>query len=463
MGNQSSSAATPATRVPKDNICVQVGRTLTCCQEESEEQQVQSNTSSMLKSQEDGAGIESKIGKLPAAAAAPVDEKWSLEAWLNSRSLPPALAPHLRQSLLRSNDNDPATLVDIFQDSPQQEDTVLIHHGNNDDTDLNIMTEFVASSMKSGNGMKRDDIDEILFDILIERKDEIFDLVLEELSKGMKEFMVVETNTTPSTKITTQQSVKEQEIMDSIPGKFDSIPKVLFYDGLNTFFGGLEGIIGSPSSDVQKAIMEEHMSRHNAYKNFNAPNYNVTTTSHYEWKKVDPKNVKAMKAYYVQMIEINQQLLKGDHPQLTEIEVSVLRCYTGPMYTIYNSIIRNIRGGSLNDLKALVKLVGNSEAVKLVKDAEAEQQKQLLVESKMNNDDTNTSPMSKNNDVDIKYRQSILQNCNLYTTTLHAINSGIIKLSKLTKACKVYRGISGRSLPESFLKPNEFDVSQRWS
>ena len=32
---------------------------------------------------------------------------------------------------------------------------------------------------------------------------------------------------------------------------------------------------------------------------------------------------------------------------------------------------------------------------------------------------------------------------NKYSTTLHAINSAIIKLGKLTRATKVYRGISG--------------------
>ena len=51
-----------------------------------------------------------------------------------------------------------------------------------------------------------------------------------------------------------------------------------------------------------------------------------------------------------------------------------------------------------------------------------------------------------------------LRSLNKYTTTLHAINSAIIKLGKLTKATKVYRGISGMALPDEFWKPNEFDV-----
>ena len=47
---------------------------------------------------------------------------------------------------------------------------------------------------------------------------------------------------------------------------------------------------------------------------------------------------------------------------------------------------------------------------------------------------------------------------NLYTTTLHAINSSIVKLSKLTYAAKVYRGVNGRVLPTEFFEANEYGV-----
>jgi len=47
---------------------------------------------------------------------------------------------------------------------------------------------------------------------------------------------------------------------------------------------------------------------------------------------------------------------------------------------------------------------------------------------------------------------------NRYTTTLHAINSSIIKLSKLTKAAKVYRGVSGGILPDVCRTPNSYGV-----
>ena len=47
---------------------------------------------------------------------------------------------------------------------------------------------------------------------------------------------------------------------------------------------------------------------------------------------------------------------------------------------------------------------------------------------------------------------------NKYTTTLHGINSSVIKLGKLTKATKVYRGISGMALPNEFWEENAFGV-----
>ena len=47
---------------------------------------------------------------------------------------------------------------------------------------------------------------------------------------------------------------------------------------------------------------------------------------------------------------------------------------------------------------------------------------------------------------------------NKYTTTQHCINSAIIKLSKLTKAAKVYRGVWGCMLPDAWRTPNDYGV-----
>ena len=48
---------------------------------------------------------------------------------------------------------------------------------------------------------------------------------------------------------------------------------------------------------------------------------------------------------------------------------------------------------------------------------------------------------------------------NKYTTTLHSINSAIVKLGKLTKVTKVYRGLSGKGLPKQMLDYDSMNVT----
>ena len=47
---------------------------------------------------------------------------------------------------------------------------------------------------------------------------------------------------------------------------------------------------------------------------------------------------------------------------------------------------------------------------------------------------------------------------NRYTTTLHTINSAVVKLGKLQPAMKVYRGVTGGMLPEIFWHANQHNV-----
>ena len=42
----------------------------------------------------------------------------------------------------------------------------------------------------------------------------------------------------------------------------------------------------------------------------------------------------------------------------------------------------------------------------------------------------------------------------LFVTTIHAINSGVIKLGRLQPCCPVFRGLSGMKLPAAFLEAN---------
>ena len=45
---------------------------------------------------------------------------------------------------------------------------------------------------------------------------------------------------------------------------------------------------------------------------------------------------------------------------------------------------------------------------------------------------------------------------NTYATTIHAVSSCVLKLSKLAVTCKVYRGLKGASLPPAFFEPDEY-------
>ena len=59
----------------------------------------------------------------------------------------------------------------------------------------------------------------------------------------------------------------------------------------------------------------------------------------------------------------------------------------------------------------------------------------------------NTVLRSKTNDTAVLRFAKELTKGNGYATTIHAINSCVIKLSKLTKAGKVWRGIKDAKLP----------------
>lgn len=52
---------------------------------------------------------------------------------------------------------------------------------------------------------------------------------------------------------------------------------------------------------------------------------------------------------------------------------------------------------------------------------------------------------------------------NNYTTTLHTVNSAILKMSKIQRAEKVYRGLGGAALPDSLLHPTSSTSAEVWS
>eukprot|EP01052_Picozoa_sp_SAG31_P036907 SAG31_NODE_4674_length_3042_cov_1.371390_2_plen_594_part_01 len=91
---------------------------------------------------------------------------------------------------------------------------------------------------------------------------------------------------------------------------------------------------------------------------------------------------------------------------ISEAELLALRLYTGPMFLFYNTVLRS-RGRAVPYGNSYPTIKGENTAGRFV-------------------------------------------------TTLHAINSGILKLSYLTPVSTVFRGASGMLLPQQLEAPNEF-------
>jgi len=183
------------------------------------------------------------------------------------------------------------------------------------------------------------------------------------------------------------------------------------YGSVQEFFAGLEGLVGSPSSDVMAAMERDHESDE-PFEAWNA-NQPRVTTPRAEWIYVAkgragepvPQVVGATvegrarhpshatdftegrAGWELKDFAAQQEVIKAG---LMLPEVAGIRLYTGPMYVQYNNTLR----------------------------------KQVFGQ---------------------------------FVTTLHAINSGIVKLSKLTKATTVYRGVTGL-LPNEFWEENEHGV-----
>ena len=216
--------------------------------------------------------------------------------------------------------------------------------------------------------------------------------------------------------------------------------------GLESFDDGLEGIVGPPDPSLDKGIKKDHCYMDDSKMLFDMPNKKAQTTSEAEWRFVccpedgedgqgadkyaplteygypkprkpfvpypkpdDPEASRKpwpVQHFLAELRRINEQLARHK-TEVNRDEFIGARLYTSPMYIKYNAVLR---GEQFKD---------------------------------------NT-----------KFAQEYAQLCkgNKYVTTLHAINEAIIKLSKLTKATTVYRGVWGGVLPDVCRKADEDGV-----
>jgi len=247
---------------------------------------------------------------------------------------------------------------------------------------------------------------------------------------------------------------------------------------LNAFFAGLERVIGAPSpgsmEDVLDAMHAEHLKGSESEDLFQTANYGVLTNSATEWRFVvtpgappnggwpfETKNTsieddapgapagehRCIKRVTMPLDELrqrvrarNERLKKISEPELVEAEVLAARAYTGPLFYKYNAILRGLDTESYTAPPLLKNAMVRLCCPKATHDAYI---------------GTAAEAPWKEANGKLSYADA-LQTLNKYTTTLHCINSAIVKVGKLTHACVVYRGVSGGKLPESFWLPDEF-------
>ena len=135
---------------------------------------------------------------------------------------------------------------------------------------------------------------------------------------------------------------------------------------------------------------------------------------------------------------MNQQnnLLEPTGDQLKWFEVIGGRLYTGPLFVKYNGILRGLDSPVPFLKNSLIQLCCAKDIFE-----------RYLGASKIFQPANGT----------LSYERA-KREVNMYTTTIHVINSCIVKLGKLTRAKPVYRGMSWRIFPEQFWKPNEQGV-----
>lgn len=200
-------------------------------------------------------------------------------------------------------------------------------------------------------------------------------------------------------------------------------PRPLYYSSLRDF-------IGSPASDGLAAMGREHTVQADSDLDFVAPNHDIRTTSKVEWYIVtDPDKAKMELDLHVwpmggghtpielgcrhihsptgehfasRIADVNGRLrMAGDKEPLTLEHFCALRMYTGPIYVKYNFILRGAHSALSNDFIS-------------------------------------------------RYVERYCCN-NKYPTTLLYLCLGITKLSRITKAQKVYRVPGGR-MPKEFFE-----------
>ena len=220
------------------------------------------------------------------------------------------------------------------------------------------------------------------------------------------------------------------------------------FGGVELFFKGLEGLIGAPRTSrsgegggapsLLNTMRNDHCAMRDSATPFWTSNGMEDAVSKEEWEfVVAPKRKKEyaerggdfrskhsewcrqalpLPLYEARMARVNDKLQKAGHEPLIKEELVGGRLYTGPMFEKYNAVLRWFSGNAMLQKNCVRLGLGEWRG------------------------------------------GGGWHWFNQYTTTIHAINSFILKASKLTRASKVFRGLTRASLPDSFWKPDAANI-----
>ena len=154
------------------------------------------------------------------------------------------------------------------------------------------------------------------------------------------------------------RQLAEAPTASELSEKFAAESFTLNFGSLDTFFSGLEGLLGAPSPDLRKAMSREHCQSLDSQMNFVTPFYAITTCSETEWWYVaDPMHgldelqlaawpietantagpsrrrgpALPLKAFAHKLSAVNTQLGALGEPRVFEEELLAGRLYTGEL------------------------------------------------------------------------------------------------------------------------------------
>jgi uncharacterized protein len=141
--------------------------------------------------------------------------------------------------------------------------------------------------------------------------------------------------------------IQLQEAMDKDPTSKKFTTFKAAGGTIDDFFKGLEDRIGAPNLDFKKAMCAEHTIREGCDYTFTTGNYHITTQPFKEWSYVvsDESGHRAEcpnMSHGRELTPIDELMKKplACQAKLTEEEMIAVVLYTGPMFVIYNAILR---------------------------------------------------------------------------------------------------------------------------